>query len=198
MKEVNKTRFAILGLLSIRPMSGYDLKQMIEASTRNFWNESYGQIYPVLKELTGSRLTVKEDKPKEGGRERHVYSLTEEGRAELQRWLQAPVERQQVRNELLLKLFFGAQVPLEVSIEHVESFRSRQLRALQRYEEAEQAMNLREKPDDPNRRHWLVTLSYGRHQARAAIAWCDETLAELRGQESPDAGRLSREGRRGS
>jgi len=198
MKEVNKTRFAILGLLSIRPMSGYDLKQMIEASTRNFWNESYGQIYPVLKELTGSRLTVKEDKPKEGGRERHVYSLTEEGRAELQRWLQAPVERQQVRNELLLKLFFGAQVPLEVSIEHVESFRSRQLRALQRYEEAEQAMNLREKPDDPNRRHWLVTLSYGRHQALAAIAWCDETLAELRGQESPDAGRLSPEGRRES
>jgi hypothetical protein len=41
-------------------------------------------------------------------------------------------------------------------------------------------MNAREAPDDPNRRHWLMTLNYGRYQARAAIAWCDETLVELR------------------
>jgi PadR family transcriptional regulator AphA len=177
---VNKTRFAVLGLLSIRPMSGYDLKQVIESSTRNFWNESYGQIYPVLRELTASGLTVKEDEPKETGRARHVYSLTPEGRDELQRWLTSPVEPQQVRNELLLKLFFGGQVPVEASIEHVERFRTRQQRALQRYEEAEASMNVREAPDDPNRKHWVITLSYGRHQAEAAINWCDETLAELR------------------
>lgn len=180
MSAVNKTRFAVLGLLSIRPMSGYDLKQVIEASTRNFWNESYGQIYPVLKELTASGLTLREDQPRESGRERHVYSLTDQGRDELRRWLTSPVERQQVRNELLLKLFFGAEVPVEVSIEHVERFRARQERALKRYEEAEAAMNVRERPDDPNRKHWLITLSYGRHQAKAAIAWSQETLDELR------------------
>jgi PadR family transcriptional regulator AphA len=177
---VNKTRFAVLGLLSIRPMSGYDLKQVIEASTRNFWNESYGQIYPVLRELTASGLTVREDERKGTGRARHVYSLTPQGEEELQRWLTSPVERQQVRNELLLKLFFGGQVPVEVSIEHVEKFRARQERALSRYEETERVMNARERLDDPNRKHWLITLSYGRHQAEAAIAWSDETLAELR------------------
>jgi DNA-binding PadR family transcriptional regulator len=179
-----KTRFAVMGLLSIRPMSGYDLKQVIEASTRNFWNESYGQIYPVLRELTASGLTVREDQPKDGGRERHVYSLTEQGRDELRHWLSSPVERQQVRNELLLKLFFGAEVPVEVSIEHVERFRARQERALQRYEEAEAMMNLREKPDDRNRKHWMITLSYGRHQAEAAIAWSDEALTQLRAPEN--------------
>jgi PadR family transcriptional regulator, regulatory protein AphA len=177
---VNKTRFAVLGLLSVRPMSGYDLKQVIESSTRNFWNESYGQIYPVLRELTAGGLTVREDESKETGRARHVYSLTPRGRDELLRWLTAPVERQQVRNELLLKLFFGGQVPIEVSIEHIEGFRTRQQRALQRYEEAESLMNAREAPDDPNRKYWLITLNYGRHQARAAITWCEETLAELR------------------
>jgi hypothetical protein len=41
-------------------------------------------------------------------------------------------------------------------------------------------MNVREAPDDPNRKHWLITLSYGRYQAEAAIKWCEETLAELR------------------
>jgi PadR family transcriptional regulator AphA len=161
-------------------MSGYDLKQVIESSTRNFWNESYGQIYPVLKELTASGLTVREDERKDTGRARHVYSLTSQGRDELHRWLSSPVERQQVRNELLLKLFFGAQVPVEANIQHVERFRARQQRALQRYQEAESAMNVREAPDDPNRKHWLITLNYGRYQAEAAIKWCEETLAELR------------------
>ena len=183
---MNKTRFAVLGLLSIRPMSGYDLKQVIESSTRNFWSESYGQIYPVLRELTAGGLTVREDDRKETGRARHVYSLTPQGRDELHRWLTSPVERQQVRNELLLKLFFGAQVPVESSIEHVEKFRTRQQRALQRYEDVEAEMNAREAPDDPNRRHWLITLSYGRYQAEAAIKWCDETLAELRREAARD------------
>jgi PadR family transcriptional regulator, regulatory protein AphA len=177
---VNKTRFAVLGLLSIRPMSGYDLKQVIEASTRNFWNESYGQIYPVLRELTKDGLTTREEDRREGGRERHVYTLTPQGQDELQKWLVEPVERQQVRNEMLLKLFFGAQVPLEVTIGHVERFRGRQERALRRYEEAEATMNARESPDDPNRQHWLITLNYGRHQAQAAIQWSEETLSTLR------------------
>jgi PadR family transcriptional regulator, regulatory protein AphA len=162
-------------------MSGYDLKQMIDASTRNFWSESYGQIYPVLRELTASGLTVREEDRREGGRERHVYSLTQLGREELRRWLRAPVERQQVRNELLLKLFFGTEVPVQVSIEHIERFRARQERALRRYEETEGMMDSRENPDDPNRAHWLIALSYGRHQAQAAIAWSDETLAALQG-----------------
>ena len=161
-------------------MSGYDLKQTIEASTRNFWNESYGQIYPVLRELTSSGLTTREEDRRDGGRARHIYTVTEPGLQELQSWLLEPVERQQVRNELLLKLFFGAQAPIEVSIGHVEGFRARQERALRRYEETEATMNLRERPDDPNRQHWLITLSYGRHQAEAAIAWSDETLATLR------------------
>jgi PadR family transcriptional regulator, regulatory protein AphA len=177
---VNKTRFAVLGLLSIRPMSGYDLKQVIEASTRNFWNESYGQIYPVLRELTADGLTTREEDRREGGRERHIYTLTRLGQEELQKWLVEPVERQQVRNELLLKLFFGAQVPVEVTIGHVERFRGRQQRALRRYEEAEATMNARESPSDPNRQHWLITLSYGRHQAQAAIEWSEETLSTLR------------------
>ena len=41
----------ILGLLSVRPMSGYDMKRFVDHSTRFFWAASYGQIYPVLRRL---------------------------------------------------------------------------------------------------------------------------------------------------
>jgi len=37
----------LLGVLAIEPMSGYDLGLTIRQSVGHFWNESYGQIYPV-------------------------------------------------------------------------------------------------------------------------------------------------------
>jgi DNA-binding PadR family transcriptional regulator len=46
-----KTRFAVLGILSYGPMSGYDIKKFYEKNVAGFWSESYGQIYPILKRL---------------------------------------------------------------------------------------------------------------------------------------------------
>ena len=50
MKE-NKSKYAIMGMLSMGPMSGYDIKKRFEKSLSYFWNESYGQIYPILRKL---------------------------------------------------------------------------------------------------------------------------------------------------
>ena len=47
----SKTRFAVLGILSYGPMSGYDIKKFYEQNVAGFWSESYGQIYPILKRL---------------------------------------------------------------------------------------------------------------------------------------------------
>ena len=56
----------LLGLLTIEPMSGYDLGQTIRASVGHFWNESYGQIYPNLKKLAAAGLCHREDREAEG------------------------------------------------------------------------------------------------------------------------------------
>jgi DNA-binding PadR family transcriptional regulator len=48
----------LLGLLTIEPMSGYDLGQNIRTSVGYMWNESYGQIYPNLKKLAVEGLVT--------------------------------------------------------------------------------------------------------------------------------------------
>src|SRR5258707_12735330 len=58
MAKENKSRYALLGMLSIRPGSGYDIKKFMEQSTSNFWHESYGQIYPLLKQLVDEGLAT--------------------------------------------------------------------------------------------------------------------------------------------
>ena len=106
MSRSGRTGQALLGFLTWGPMSGYDLKKVIDGSISNFWSESYGQIYPVLKKLEAEgRVTCREGQ--EGGRKRNVYAITEAGSAELDAWLAEPPEDQPSRNELLLKLFFA-------------------------------------------------------------------------------------------
>ncbi|MCZ6833476.1 MAG: PadR family transcriptional regulator, partial [Acidobacteria bacterium] len=53
-----RTSFPILGLLAVRPMSGYDLKQAIQATFGHFWTESFGQIYPELGRLAQAGLIM--------------------------------------------------------------------------------------------------------------------------------------------
>src|SRR3989442_14232086 len=86
-RRENTSRYAILGVLSRRAMSGYDVKKLIERSIAHFWNESYGQIYPILNRLAAEGLAERRRGRPRGRPERHGYSPTPKGPPELQRWL---------------------------------------------------------------------------------------------------------------
>src|SRR5947208_14554136 len=69
----------ILGMIGIGKQTGYDIKQLVDKSTRHFWAASYGQIYPELKRLEELGLVQGRSEPS-GGRARTVYELTDAGR----------------------------------------------------------------------------------------------------------------------
>lgn len=170
------TTEALLGLLSMEPMSGYDLKQRIAFSIGNFWSESYGQIYPALRKLEGEGLVSSQEKGKAG---RKVYRLTEAGHERLQQWLTITPRPWVPRHETLLKLFFGDNIPTEVSLAHVTDLRRRFAADLQRYE-ATEAHLLREHPNHSALPYWLMTLHYGRDEAKMIVNWCDQSATLLR------------------
>ena len=177
MRET-KSKYSILGMLSISPMSGYDIKKQIQESISNFWTESYGQIYPILKSLVTEKLVTKTVEKGAGKPDRHVYALTERGRKELQRWLSEGVTPKVERNELLLKLFFGEEVTFDTNIRHIKQYRELQQGLLERYEAIEAEIKAKYK-DNPNLPYWLLTVRYGQHVSRALLDWCDEALAKL-------------------
>ena len=65
MTKENKSKYALLGILSMCPGSGYDIKKLMEQSTSNFWSESYGQIYPILKQLVAADLATRHTEKQE-------------------------------------------------------------------------------------------------------------------------------------
>src|SRR5260370_29665726 len=122
MGKENKSKYAILGVLSYSPMSGYDIKKFIQQSISNFWNESYGQIYPILKQLTSEGLASSHTEKQEGKPERYMYTLTGKGREALQQWLTEPSEHLVGRVDVLLKLLFGRHTAAPTSIDHGHRF----------------------------------------------------------------------------
>jgi PadR family transcriptional regulator AphA len=107
MSTLTPTARVILGMLKLGVRTGYDVKKVIDTSTRFFWTASYGQIYPELKRLRKAGLVRAKQVPR-GRVKRTVYSLTPKGERALHEWLtDGENVLFELRDEGLLRLFFG-------------------------------------------------------------------------------------------
>lgn len=100
-------KFALLGLVSLRPMSGYEIKQTIERSIFYIWNVTGAQIYNTIKSLQKDGLIESEDVPQQGRPDKQIHSITETGRAALAAEGSSPIQNEQLRDKVLLRIFFG-------------------------------------------------------------------------------------------
>lgn len=173
MARQSRTKYAVLGMLSLGPKCGYEIKKELERSSMFFWNESYGQIYPMLKKLVAAQLATLEIVERDDQPDMKVYTITEDGRAELATWLELPAEPHPVRNEMLLKLFFGAVSTDKTCLAHVGRFQ-KELR--------QQAVDLAAQKEDYEQQgmdrsemvYLMLTLKYGEVINDALTQWCQE------------------------
>ena len=173
--ELSPTARVILGMLGFEPMSGYEIKTLVDNSTRFFWAASYGQIYPELKRLAEAGLIEGEDLA-HGGRKRTVYSLTQSGRDALAEWHASGDPMQETRDETLLKMFFADAVGGDATERALEAKRdhhsavAEQLRAVERMKR--ETGQTRESP--------MRTLRLGIDWNEWIADWCERELDEVR------------------
>ena len=106
MANEKKIDCVILGLLSHEELTGYEIKKRMDTTLKYFWSASYGSIYPALSDLVNRGLATKRE-DSENKRNKRIYTITDEGRSYLKKWLTLPVEKDELRYETLLKIFFG-------------------------------------------------------------------------------------------
>ncbi|MBW6410720.1 PadR family transcriptional regulator [Clostridium weizhouense] len=179
MAKVNKTRYALLGVLSLMSGSGYDIKKFCDYSIGHFWNENYGHIYPVLKKMEEEFLITKKVEQTEGRPSKNIYSITEKGREELEKWITLPVEQEPIRSELLLKIFLSKDIPVKNVIEKIQKLKEDSEENLKKYSEVENLIKGKNDIDKKNLILWLSTINFGKHDEEAKIKWCEETLNAL-------------------
>jgi DNA-binding PadR family transcriptional regulator len=104
-------KHAILGFLSIAPLTGYELKKSFDNSVQHFWSADQSQIYRTLEQIVEAgwaevKLVEQQARPN-----RKVYHITKPGRAELRRWLVAPLIHREEHDPFLIQLFFAGNLP---------------------------------------------------------------------------------------
>jgi DNA-binding PadR family transcriptional regulator len=166
----------ILGLLSHAPLSGYDMKAIVDRSTRFFWAGSYGQIYPELRRLEREDLVEGEDAPN-GGRTRRVYRLTAAGREALREWLLGSTTTIEYRDESLLRLFFAGALPREEALMLLEGRK----RGHESYLEVLRAIGT---PPATDPSFDELVLQWGIDFNEWGAKWCEQQLQRLRKQKA--------------
>ena len=172
MESLSATAYVILGMIRSQPRSGYEIKALVDETTRFFWAASYGQIYPELKRLTEAGLVSGTEAPT-GGRRRTVYEITADGEEELKAWLRQPPETFEMREEGLLKLFFAGALPPDEAVEIVRAMRAHRL-AVHAQLRAIEPMALEKEDPYP-----LIVLRGGLEFTEWFADWCERMEAQI-------------------
>jgi DNA-binding PadR family transcriptional regulator len=184
MARADQTQTAVLGALTVMPMTGYALRNEIRDTLGHFWSESFGQIYPTLAELERQGLVERHGAERTGS---STFSITRSGLARLRTLLREPGQAARPRNGLLLRLFFGRHLGPEACRHLVQQARAQAEAQLVRMAAVRRELDGNDEHADDSP-YWLLTVSAGEHAARATIAWADEAMASLARLPTPDDG----------
>jgi DNA-binding PadR family transcriptional regulator len=126
-KNPTTLEYALLGLIGMSPMTGYDVHKIFATTPLAHFSSSPGAIYPALRRLAQiGLLDARLDAAKEA-RPRRVYSLTGAGEKALDAWLRRPVTREElIRSEGAPILRFSlarGRLSEDESIAYLETYR---------------------------------------------------------------------------
>lgn len=169
--------YVILGLLSHEELTGYEIKKRMDSALKYFWGASYGSIYPTLSGLTEQGLAIKRE-DKNNKRNKQIYTITEKGREYLKEWLRLPAEKDELRYETLLKLFFGNEEGTSQAISHIEAFREKAEKEMAYLLNAEKILSSSIE-EDAAHKYYLLTVKFGIQTYRAYLEWCKEAKTFL-------------------
>lgn len=172
-------KFLLLGLLAAKPRHGYELKTLFEELFGGTWPLNPGQVYMTLQKLEDEGLVTSQVVEQQLLPDRRVYSITEDGRAELKAWTTESSEGPiRIREEMVAKVLTA------IVTDHA---RATDLIWAQRRHHLQAIAQLRDKKSDPQLSlATRLVLDGAILRAEADLRWldlCEERLQTQEGEE---------------
>jgi len=177
MAKDNTCYFVILGILSLRPGSGYDIKKTIESGIGYFYKVSNGQIYPILKKLLNESAVIYTLERNDGKPDKKTYTITQRGLEVFRKWLELPNFNKE--EDLLLRLYFGSMEPTKHNVALLNRITEIKEKNLAAYNHIAEKFDLTSRTYLPNVYSYF-TLRYGQIIAQATIDWSKEVIGALK------------------
>jgi PadR family transcriptional regulator AphA len=177
-------KYALLGLLQYRPLTGYELKGIMDTSTSFFWYAELSQIYVTLKSMEKQGLVSSSLTPGEKGRDKRVYQISLSGLEDLQDWLREPVtELEPQKDTLALKLFFSGRLDKESLLFQLRLQRELNSRQLDAYAGEIRESIVATRAQNPQLERdammWDAIRDLGERYAQMLIQWLDELIEKI-------------------
>ncbi len=160
--ELNATQGSLLGFLYDGPKTGWDLLQEIDRGLSRFWNVTPSHVYRELRTLQDRGLVTA---GRTGIRDRRPFTITAAGKKAFKRWIAQAPGPEQIRNPLLITLWFGRHLDRETLETILASNREVHEQRLDHYTSITAA-------DE----HTGAVLAFGVAYEKAVIAWIDDLL----------------------
>lgn len=183
---------ALLGVLSARPMNGYELTKLMDASTRWIWAAPQSQIYPTLRRMERDGWIAGTEQSRATALRSRVYEITALGEKELTDWVGTYHPPGPTRDAFFLQSLFFDMVPVREARRVLQAFIADHERAIAEWTtqrddlEAHATPLLRERLSRrPTRQHDRIarlkasTFQGEIDRSRALVAWAQEELRLL-------------------
>jgi len=179
--------YAILGFLSYKPLTGYDLKKIFDNSVQHFWPADQGQIYRTLARLAERGWTEIEVVEQSQRPDRKVYHITSTGREELHRWLAGPMCSQETRSASLIQVFFAGQLSDEQLLVKFEQVAAASRAVLATYQQIPAVIGsyAQEFASPREAFCWNLTLELGVKSVQAQLEWAESIIERIRNKQIP-------------
>lgn len=177
-------KYAILGFLSFKSLSGYDLKKGFDESVQHFWPVTQTQIYRTLGQLVDEASAIVELIPQADKPNRKLYHITDEGREALRGWLMEKQAMPAYRDPFLVRLYFSGQLTPEEGLILVDNQIAVAGEVLATYEVIWQRWQEALAGPLPYARFMVfLTLEEGIYMQKAYMAWLERVRERLVGQD---------------
>ncbi|MBO0462439.1 PadR family transcriptional regulator [Enterococcus sp. DIV1298c] len=178
MARKNTLRYILLGLLSKKNQTGYELNQAFKNEIGEFWQAKHSQIYPELAKMEELGI-IKHEVGITGVKlEKKIYQLTEEGRILLNEWIHtSPNELPVNRDEFVLKLYFVKDINDPAWIEILEQQKELHEEKRQHLLARQQVIFPTKKEQHENYGHYLI-LSHAINRETEYTNWLTQVLAQ--------------------
>lgn len=162
-------RYALLGIISKEPVTGYDVVTIFKQKMIYFWSSTHSQIYKELhkmedEQLISHKLVIQGNLPN-----KKVYSLTDEGKKTLIRWaIEEPLKPAKIKDEFLIKTtIFPILTNAEIHT-LLDDVIERENSILSKTKEWKEHFSSQEKQDTGT----MLTVEYGIRYSEMYLEWC--------------------------
>jgi DNA-binding PadR family transcriptional regulator len=162
----------ILGLLVQQPMSGYDIRQVLQSLGWLVGNPSFGSLYPALHDLLDKGLVTVDEVKRPGRPSRKIYTITDAGKRTLQKWIDQPVGPHASAKAFVMRLVLADSYSPAGLVTQLHQRRAQVVAHRATLKE----LAARDEAESQGRR---LAVDYGLALADAELAWLDVQLERL-------------------